>query len=195
MVKKINLKKTNINIYDIVLKILVVIALIVLVAICIKYGKNKVNEKNLKEVISHIETKDFETIDEINGYKIVGIIEIPKIGIKYPILSETNKESMKISITKFWGNQINSIGNVTLAGHNNRDGTMFGKTKKLQEGDIINLTGVDKKTVSYKIFKTYIIEPNDVSCVKSVEPGTREITLITCTNGNKNRLVTKAREI
>lgn len=195
MVKKINLKKTNINIYDIVLKILVVIALIVLVAICIKYGKNKVNEKNLKEVISHIETKDFETIDEINGYKIVGIIEIPKIGIKYPILSETNKESMKISITKFWGNQINSIGNVTLAGHNNRDGTMFGKTKKLQEGDIINLTGVDKKTVSYKIFKTYIIEPNDVSCVKSIEPGTREITLITCTNGNKNRLVTKAREI
>lgn len=195
MVKKINLKKTNINIYDIVLKILVVIALIVLVAICIKYGKNKVNEKNLKEVISHIETKDFETIDEINGYKIVGIIEIPKIGIKYPILSETNKESMKISITKFWGNQINSIGNVTLAGHNNRDGTMFGKTKKLLEGDIINLTGVDKKTVSYKIFKTYIIEPNDVSCVKSIEPGTREITLITCTNGNKNRLVTKAREI
>lgn len=195
MVKKIKLKKTNINIYDIVLKILVVIALIVLVAICIKYGKNKVNEKNLKEVISHIETKDFETVDEINGYKIVGIIEIPKIGIKYPILSETNKESMKISITKFWGNQINSIGNVTLAGHNNRDGTMFGKTKKLQEGDIINLTGVDKKTVLYKIFRTYIIEPNDVSCVKSIEPGTREITLITCTNGNKNRLVTKAREI
>lgn len=84
---------------------------------------------------------------------------------------------------------------MTLAGHNNRDGTMFGKTKKLQEGDIINLTDVDKKTVSYKIFKTYIIEPNDVSCVKSVESGTREITLITCTNGNKNRLVTKAREI
>ena len=183
------------KIYDIVLKILVVMALIILAIICIKYGKNRVNEKNLKEVISNIETENIETTEEINGYKIVGIIEIPKIEIKYPILNETNKESMKISITKFWGNEINSIGNVTLAGHNNRDGTMFGKTKKLQEGDIVNLTGLDKKTVSYKIFKTYVIDPDDVSCVKSIEPGTREVTLITCTNGNKNRLVTKAREI
>ena len=37
--------------------------------------------------------------------------------------------------------------------------------------------------------------PDDVSCVESVENGTREITLITCTNGHKNRLVTKARQI
>ena len=48
--------------------------------------------------------------------------------------------------------------------------------------------------VEYIIFDIYTIDPNDVSCVKSVEEGTREITLITCTNGHKNRLITKARE-
>ena len=47
----------------------------------------------------------------------------------------------------------------------------------------------------YEIFKIYSIDPDDVSCVESVENNTREITLITCTNGHKNRLVTKAREV
>ena len=51
------------------------------------------------------------------------------------------------------------------------------------------------KIIEYEIFKIYSIDPDDVSCVESVESGTREITLITCTNGHKNRLVTKARQI
>lgn len=51
------------------------------------------------------------------------------------------------------------------------------------------------ETIEYEIFKIYSIDPDDVSCVESVENGTREITLITCTNGHKNRLVTKARQI
>ena len=187
----------TVNKYDILLKILILIAVIILAMIFLKYGKNQLNEKNLKEVISNIEIENNETTDKIKleGYEIIGIIEIPKIRLKYPILNETNKETMKISITKFWGNEINDIGNITLAGHNNKDGTMFGKTKKLQNGDIINLTDLNNKTISYKIFKTYVIEPNDVSCVESIELGTREVTLITCTNGNKNRLITKAREI
>ena len=132
---------------------------------------------------------------EFKGYKIEGIIEIPKINIKYPIIDHTNEETMKVSITKFWGPQANEIGNYTVAGHNNKDGTMFGKTKYLQIGDKIKLTNLKNETIEYEIFKIYSIDPDDVSCVESVENGTREITLITCTNGHKNRLVTKARQI
>ena len=62
-------------------------------------------------------------------------------------------------------------------------------------GDKIKLTNLKNETVEYEIFKIYSIDPDDVSCVESVENGTREITLITCTNGHKNRLVTKAREV
>ena len=62
-------------------------------------------------------------------------------------------------------------------------------------GDKIKLTNLKNETVEYEIFKIYSIDPDDVSCVESVENNTREITLITCTNGHKNRLVTKAREV
>lgn len=184
--------------------ILLVIALIVVLAMLIvRYGGNYKNEKEVAVVLENIEQQleqklpesKEEILDvEYKGYKIEGIIEIPKINIKYPIIDHTNEETMKLSITKFWGPQANEIGNYTVAGHNNKDGTMFGETKYLQIGDIIKLTNLKNETVEYTVFKIYSIDPDDVTCVESVEPGTREITLITCTNGHKNRLVTKARQ-
>ena len=87
------------------------------------------------------------------------------------------------------------IGNVTLAGHNMLNGTMFGKIKDLQEGDIIELTDVQKVTLQYEVYKKYVTDPNDISCILPEKENVREITLITCTNGNKNRMIVKAIEI
>ena len=56
------------------------------------------------------------------------------------------------------------------------------------------MTDLSGKTIEYEVFSQYIIDPNDVTCVNSVDPETREITLITCKNGRSNRLITKARE-
>ncbi len=89
----------------------------------------------------------------------------------------------------------NEIGNYTVAGHNNKDGTMFGETKYLEIGDIIKLTNLKNETIEYEVFDIYLVEPDDTSCIESIDAETREITLITCTNGHKNRLITKARQI
>ncbi len=190
------------KIYNILLTILIIIALIVGTMLIIKYGGNYINEKEIKETISKIEEqiKTSQSINQIDniykGYEIEGIIEIPKINIKYPIINDTTDESMKVSVTKFWGpEKPNDIGNLSIAGHNNRDGTMFGKTKYLEIGDIINITDLNNYTVQYKIFNIYTVDPNDVSYVDSVDEKTREITLITCTKGHEERLIVKAREI
>lgn len=186
---------------DILLVMLIIIAIVVGILICNKYIGRQKNEKKLSEIVSAIENIDVAEAQKkqkeikIEGYEVEGIIEIPKINIKYPIINETNDAAMKVSITKFWGNKINEIGNYTMAGHNNKDGTMFGKTKYLEIGDTIKMTDLSLNTIEYEIFKIYTIDPDDVTCVESIEPGTREITLITCTNGHKNRLITKAREI
>ena len=68
----------------------------------------------------------------------------------------------------------------------------------IQEKDekiIKRVYGLPNETIEYKVFEIYSIDPDDVSIVNSVDPNTREITLITCTNGHKNRLITKARQI
>ena len=192
------------KVYNLIIAVLIVALIVVVAIIVIRYGGNYLNEKEvsasletIEEELNKEETQQSESLPELEfkGYKIEGIIEIPKINIKYPIIDHTNEETMKVSITKFWGPQANEIGNYTVAGHNNKDGTMFGKTKYLQIGDKIKLTNLKNETIEYEIFKIYSIDPDDVSCVESVENGTREITLITCTNGHKNRLVTKARQI
>ena len=192
------------KVYNLIIAVLIVALIVVVAMIVIRYGGNYLNEKEvsssletIEEELNKEETQQSESLLELEfkGYKIEGIIEIPKINIKYPIIDHTNEETMKVSITKFWGPQANEIGNYTVAGHNNKDGTMFGKTKYLQIGDKIKLTNLKNETIEYEIFKIYSIDPDDVSCVESVENGTREITLITCTNGHKNRLVTKARQI
>lgn len=189
------------KICNLILTILIIVALIVGTLIIIKYGKNHINEKEIDATIENIENQ-FSNLQEgeqiessYKGYQIEGILEIPKIDIKYPILNQTSETAMKVSVTKFWGPQPNEVGNYTIAAHNNKDGTMFGKTKYLKIGDIIKITNLKNVTLEYQVFDIYSINPNDVSCVESVEEGTREVTLITCTNGHKNRLIVKAREI
>lgn len=191
----------KIKLYKILLLLLILAAIVVSILIAIKYIGIYKNEKNAKQVITNIskalqenDNVTAEINEQIQGHKVVGIIKIPKIELEYPILEKTSKETLNLSITKFWGNRINEIGNVTLAGHNNLNGTMFGKLKKLEEGDIIELTDIQNVKLNYKVFKTYIIDPNDITCILPEQEGVREITLITCTNGNKNRFIVKARE-
>ena len=185
---------------NIILSLLIIGAIAIVSVIAVEYLRREKNEEKLSAVVEQIETintdSNLEKIDiKFENYDVEGIIEIPKINIKYPIVSKTSDEAMKVAITKFWGEKINDIGNYCMAGHNYKNGTMFGKTKYLEIGDVIKMTDLNLNTIEYEIFKIYTIDPNDVSCIESVDPTSREITLITCTNGHKNRLITKAREI
>lgn len=77
----------------------------------------------------------------------------------------------------------------------NYDGTMFGKNDELVVGDKIYLTDLQKNTVEYEINSIFVTDPNDVSILETNEEEIREVTLITCENGNKARLIIKAEEV
>ena len=189
------------KVINIFLVILIIAAVVILGMIIFRFSKNNENNKDAIQVVAQIE-EEFEKTNntgiqvetEYKGYKVVGIIEIPKINIKYPILNKTNDDAMQYAITKFSGGEINSIGNFVMAGHNYLDGSMFGKVKQLELGDEIKLTDLYNNTVTYEIFDIYSTDPNDTKIINSVKENTKEITLITCTNGHINRLITKARE-
>lgn len=194
----------KITVYKILLIVLVIIAIILAGLVARKYLTEQEIENNAQEVVSRIQVKkssneQLDIIEEINeqieGYQVIGIINIPKIGIEYPILEKTDTTSLKLSITKFWGDKVNQIGNVVLAGHNYLSDKMFGKINKLENGDIIELTDKQRVTIKYQVFKTYIVDPNDITCILAENENSREVTLITCTNGNKERLIVKAREV
>ena len=204
------MKKTSLElkIYKAIFYMLLIVAIVVIGMIIYKYVCESVNEKESQDVVAAFSNIDFseneeesESQLEYKGYKVIGIVKIPKINIEYPILDigdidpESAKAPMKMSIIKYWGENVNDYGNLSIAGHNNKDGTMFGKTKKLEIGDIVELTDLKGQTIQYSIYDIFVTDPNDVSILLPKEELIREVTLITCTNGNKNRLILKAQEI
>lgn len=183
------------KICNILIIILIIAIIAVLILIAIKYGKNQVNENETKKIIEEINNiTDISNQEEITfkGYKVIGIIKIPKINLEYPILEKTTNESLKYSITKFWGNDLNQIGNVALAGHDNYDGTMFGNLHKLKNDDEIEIMDLNKNSEIYKVYETYITNPDDMKVLEEKKPGQKELTLITCNNTHKERYIVKA---
>ena len=206
------MKKNSIElkIYKAIFYMLLIAAMIVIGMIVYKYGSNQKNEKESQEAVEAFSNIDFSKNEEesgreiqleYKGYKVIGIIKIPKINLEYPILEigdidpENAKAPMKLSIIKYWGENVNDYGNLSIAGHNNKDGTMFGKTKKLEMGDIVELTDLKGQKIQYSIYDIFVTDPNDVSILLPKDELVREVTLITCTNGNKERLILKAKEI
>ena len=194
------------KIYQIIFIILSIIAVVLLIFIIKKYGGRQVNEvknKETLEVFSQINSDENteKTKIQMDGYDVIGTVKIPKINIEYPIVSietsnpEETKKPMKFAIVRYWGGNVNDFGNLSIAGHNNYDGTMFGQTKKLEIGDAVELTDLTKQTIKYQIYQKFTTNPNDVSVLQTEDKSVREVTLITCTNGNKERLILKAREI
>lgn len=129
------------------------------------------------------------------GYNVIGLIKIPAIDLEYPILDRTTKTTMATSISRFSGGEVNEYGNISLAGHNNYSGTMFGKNKKLKLKDKVLLTDLTGKTTEYEINNIFVTNPDDTSILESKDKAIREVTLITCKNGRSERLIIKAREI
>ena len=191
------------RIYKIIFCILIILIIFVIALILIKEMKSNENEKKNQEVVENFSSIDNSQKQELtlNGYKVIGLIKIPAINLEYPILDmeisnpEEAKAPMKLAIIKYWGGEVNGYGNLSLAGHNNYNGTMFGKTKNLKVGDIVELTDLNNQTIQYQIYDIFKTNPNDVTILETKDKTIREVTLITCTNGNRERLILKAKEM
>ena len=190
------------------LKIQLFISLTATILFCI-YGLYSYSLKLQKENLSNLLLNNFNieqlysknqnyTLLELNNkdkYFIIGVVEIPKINIKYPIISDANDELLKISACRFYGPTPNKIGNLCIAAHNYDDNRFFSNLYQLNIGDSINIYDTSKALVSYYIYDKYEIPKDDTSCTNQNTNGKREITLLTCNNINKNKLIVKASEL
>ena len=146
---------------------------------------NKDSKKYLKE----------DVIEKYKGYSVEAKLEIPTISLETYVLKEYSLEALNVSVTKFWGTNSNEIGNYCIAGHNFKNKNMFNQLKKVKKGDKLFL--IDNKTgrVEYEVYDLYQVSPNNVACLSQNTNGKREVTLITCTNDSKKRIIVKASEI
>lgn len=161
--------------------------------------ENGENSKIVQSEPPKVDTNTYKSKDGVE-YTTEAVLKISKIGIEYPVLSTTSPELLYVSINKYHPKDLkpNEIGNYCIVGHYYENGKMFGKLHKLKNGDTAELTDLSGRTITYQVYDKYVVEPTDTRCTSqktAINMGKRELTLITCTNGGKQRLVVKLREI
>lgn len=169
--------------------------------VVLNQAQEDVNIEALTSEENEVPQKDKYVTASGYTYYTIATISIPKINVNYSIIQgETGSEAeidelLKMSPCKLDGPEPNKVGNFCVVGHNYRNTRFFSKVPTLQIGDTFTITDLTGKTIEYEIYKTYVVVPEDVSCLDPETQGKKEVTLITCTNDSKQRFIAKAREV
>ena len=175
-------------------------------ALVVKITQEVAEEMETLEDTSNIEqqsstlqmatAKSIYTAPDGRQYETIGVVRIPKINVNYPILAQTtNVEVMKVAPYKFWGANPNEVGNLCIIGHNyRRKGVFFSDVPSLKIGDIVEIQDLSQRTIQYEIYDMHTVDPTDRSDTTQYTNGKREVTLITCTDDAKQRVIVKCTE-
>lgn len=128
-------------------------------------------------------------------YETIGVVKIPKISITYPILSETTDKLLKVAPCKFHGASPNEVGNLCIIAHNyRRKGVFFSDVEDLVIGDIVEIQDLSQRVVQYEVYDIHVVNPDNVADTTQKTNGRKEVTLITCTDDSKQRLIVRCKE-
>ncbi|MDM0591377.1 class D sortase [Clostridium perfringens] len=162
------------------------------------YENNSSIDNSIEKENDNIENKisnEFEYKEEtINSKRtnVIGILEIKSIGLKAPIVD--GEENLDYVVAKYRNSaNFGQVGNIILAGHNNMKGSIFKNLYKVKIGDIIEIK-TDNNIYKYKLTERVIVNPSDSSLLTQ-DISKKEITLITCINRAKERLILKGKII
>ena len=126
--------------------------------------------------------KEYERVlDEPMG--IMGIVKIPKIGVKLPIYHGSSPDVLSRGAGHLYGTDLPVGGKnrhtVVTAHTGLTNATMFDELVDLKKGDYFYFD-VQGKTLRYKVFRISVVDPEDISLLQR-EKGRDLATLLTCT--------------
>lgn len=185
-------------------KYLIILGILCILLSITLYIKNKYQEldtgKKSKEILDIIETKinvsDKEEIKSnvedlvlnISGYDYIGVINIPSLNIKLPIMRETDYDRLAISPCKYYGNI--TTNDLVLCAHDYVN--QFGKISNLKEDDIVIITDVLGNNYVYKVVLTEELNPTDIT---NMIDSPFDLTLYTCSYGALKRITVRCNRL
>lgn len=124
------------------------------------------------------------TLEDLDGAACIGVLEIPEIDLKLPVLSEWSYPLLKKAPCRYSGSAY--LDNLVIAAHNYR--THFGKLKELETGDEVIFTDAAGNRFEYKVAAVEALTPQSVEDMTS---GEWALSLFTCTLDGKNRVTVR----
>ena len=134
-------------------------------------------------------SKENEAILKEGG--VIGIIEIPGLDIRYPVMEGTTSKVLNAGIDHIEETAgIGESGNCVLCGHNgSRYGTFFTPLSRISIGDGVMITDKNGLKHIYEVTETEVVNPY-ANSIKT--QGTeKELTLFTCSQKGTMRFVVR----
>lgn len=187
------LKKKNKKIF----KMQFIISIIIIIGISLYYFRENREKNNLEELSKILNRNmEFSKMYNIEKQKLeepiyFGKIIIEKMDIDYPVFNEFNEDLLKIAPCKFYGGNIGESGNICIAGHNYNDNRFFSRLGEINLKDEVKIIDLNEKEYIYTVFDIFEIEETNVNRVLR-KTKKKELTLLTCNNSNRKRLIVKA---
>ena len=119
-------------------------------------------------------------VAEVNGYECAGIIELPTLEIKLPVLAEWDDSRLKTAPCRQFGAP--ETDDFVIAGHNYTN--HFGKLSNLTAGDPVLFTEMDGTVNAYAVAEVRTLLPTEVEAVQN---SGYDLVLYTCTLSGKER--------
>jgi len=118
-------------------------------------------------------------------------LELPTLNVGVTVISGTSESDLKKAPGWYTQSALPGEGNTAIAAHRITYGGYFRNLDKLNEGDEIYLSFLDKKYI-YQVEWVIITEPNNWSVIAPTE--TPALTLTTChpLRGSSHRLIARA---
>ena len=143
------------------------------------------------ETVGELYIPDFEISEDIDmpsefieGFDYVGILDMPTIGIRLPVISECRDNALRMAPCCYSGSAYK--GNFVIAGHNYT--AHFGRLGRLKVGDPITFTDIDGYEFHYTVYGTEIL---DGSAVREMLDNSWDMTLFTCTLDRTSRITVR----
>jgi len=124
-------------------------------------------------------------------YSVIGILEIPKLRKKLPVLDRSSSALLNISVCRYSGQVEEKPERLVIAGHNLR--SYFGQISTLALGDEILFTTKDGAVFRYSMIGLDICHQSDIDAVQAGADW--DITLLTCTKERITRVLVRCGEI
>ena len=136
-----------------------------------------------------LDDSDFEQNEPLN-YTVIGILEIPRLGLVLPVLSASTYALLDISVGRFMGSVDERPERLVIAGHNYR--SHFGQVYTLRPGDALTFTTAEGETFHYEMVRLETISSRGRALIEACTEW--ELALLTCQRDNTFRTLARFRE-
>lgn len=135
--------------------------------------------------LSPTDLNKIDPVEQVNNFG-VGLLEIPAISMKLPILEGLTQANLSVGAGTAKEGQIPGKNNFVLLGHymTNR-GLLFGGVQYLQKGNDIKLTYRGKQA-NYEVNEIKVVSKKESHYMEDSESNSGILTLITCDSSNHN---------